>query len=157
MEGNGQSPDVADLLLERGKLTAEQWELVRRRQERLNVPPQRAVIDLAFASEEDTYRALAAAQQMEFVDLTTAPLAPVVLAQVPLKLVFHYHMVPVRSDGDLLTLAFADPPPQIELGNLGLLLSRRIQIVLTTPSAIHATIKKYFGLGAETIQKLRDE
>jgi general secretion pathway protein E/type IV pilus assembly protein PilB len=38
-----------------------------------------------------------------------------------------------------------------------LLLTKRFKIVLATPSAIHAVVKKHFGLGAETIQKLREE
>src|SRR3989441_1257673 len=33
----------------------------------------------------------------------------------------------------------------------------RLKMVLATPSSIHAVIKKHFGLGAETIQKLREE
>ena len=45
----------------------------------------------------------------------------------------------------------------MEMGNLRLLLNQRFQLVLATPSAIHAVIKKHFGLGAETIQKLREE
>src|SRR5262249_10511933 len=42
-------------------------------------------------------------------------------------------------------------------GNVRLLQGIRINIVLATPSAIHAVIKKNFGLGAETVQKLREE
>src|SRR5262249_42887133 len=42
-------------------------------------------------------------------------------------------------------------------GNVRLLQGIRINIVLATPSAIHAVIKKHYGLGAETIQKLREE
>jgi len=49
--------------------------------------------------------------------------------------------------------AFAD----VARGNLRLLLNKRFKIVLATPSAIHAVIKKQFGLGAETLQRLREE
>src|SRR5689334_21651233 len=45
----------------------------------------------------------------------------------------------------------------MEQGNLRLLLGVRFKIVLATPSAIHAVIKKHFGLGAETVQKRRQE
>jgi general secretion pathway protein E/type IV pilus assembly protein PilB len=45
----------------------------------------------------------------------------------------------------------------MEAGNLRLLLGKRFKVVLATPSSIHAVIKKHFGLGAETIQKLREE
>jgi type II secretory ATPase GspE/PulE/Tfp pilus assembly ATPase PilB-like protein len=156
------APDVAtkevgDLLLEQSKLTAKQLEQVRRRQERFRIPQHRAIAELNYASEEDTYRALATLNHLEFVNPNELRLDSGILSQVPVKLIFHYHLVPISVEGELLTLAFSDPPRQMEQGNLRLLLGKRIKIVLATPSAIHAVIKKHFGLGAETIQKLRQE
>jgi general secretion pathway protein E/type IV pilus assembly protein PilB len=149
--------EVGDLLVEEGKLTEQQLEQVRRRQRRLNLPQHRAIVDLNFASEEDTWRALAAANHLEFVDPVALDPARELLEQVPIKFIFHYHLLPVGREDDCLTLAFSEPPRQMEQGNLRLLLGKRFKTVLATPSAIHATIKKNFGLGAETIQKLRDE
>ena len=65
--------------------------------------------------------------------------------------------MPLGGDAESVTLAFSEPPGQMEQGNLRLLLNKRCKIVLATPSAIHAVIKKQFGLGAETIQRLREE
>jgi len=149
--------EVGDLLFEQGKLTEQQLEQVRRRQRRLNLPQHRAIVDLNFASEEDTWRALAAANHFEYVDPVAIDPSRGLLEQVPIKFIFHYHLIPVALEDDCITLAFTEPPRQMEQGNLRLLLGKRFKIVLATPSAIHATIKKNFGLGAETIQKLRDE
>jgi type II secretory ATPase GspE/PulE/Tfp pilus assembly ATPase PilB-like protein len=149
--------DTGDLLLDQGKLTAQQLEQVRRRQRRLNLPQHRAIVDLNFASEEDTWRALAEVNRLEFVDPTTLDLKRETLELVPIKFIFHYHLLPVGVEADSLTLAFSEPPRQMEQGNLRLLLGRRFKIVLATPSAVHAVIKKNFGLGAETIQRLREE
>ncbi len=149
--------ESGDLLLELGKLTEQQLEQVRRRQQRLNLPQHRAIVDLNFASEEDTWRALAAVNRLEFVDPFALELKRDTLELVPIKFIFHYHLLPLGIEEDCLTLAFSEPPSQIEQGNLRLLLSKRFKIVLATPSAIHAVIKKNFGLGAETIQKLREE
>lgn len=149
--------EAGDLLLEQGKLTDQQLEQVRRRQRRLNLPQHKAIVDLNFASEEDTWRALAAANRLEFVDPLGLDLKQATLELVPIKFIFHYHMLPLGLDDDCLTLAFSEPPRQMEQGNLRLLLGKRFKIMLATPSAIHAVIKKNFGLGAETIQKLRDE
>ena len=145
------------LLLERGKLTEQQLEQVRRRQRRLNLPQHRAIVDLNFASEEDTWRALAAVHHLEFADPVALDLKRKTLELLPIKFIFHYHMLPLGLEEDCLTLAFSEPPSQMEQGNLRLLLGKRFKIVLATPSAIHAVIKKNFGLGAETIQKLREE
>lgn len=152
-----EQKEVADLLFDQGKLSEQQLEQVRRRQRRLNLPQHRAIVDLNFASEEDTWRALAMANRLEFVDPIGINPTRELLEQVPIKFIFHYNMLPVGVEGDSLTLAFSEPPRQMEQGNLRLLLGKRFKIVLATPSAIHTTIKKNFGLGAETIQKLRDE
>lgn len=149
--------EAGDLLVREGKLTMKQLELVRRRQRRLKVPHHRAIIELNYASEEDTYRALAQIHHIEFADLTAVEIPREVLDLVPVKVIFHYRLLPIAQEGDLLTLAFGEPPKQMELGNLRLLLGKRLKTVLTTPSCIHAAIKKYLGLGAETIQRLRED
>jgi general secretion pathway protein E/type IV pilus assembly protein PilB len=157
MEKESAKREVGDLLFEQGKLDAKQLELVRRRQKRLDIPQHRAVIDLNCTSEEDAYRALATLHRLEFVEPAKLKLSPELLRAVPVKLIFHYHVAPVALSGDVLTLAFSEPPKQMELGNIRLLLGKRIRVVLATPSSVHATIKRHFGLGAETIQRLRSE
>src|SRR5437016_64496 len=149
--------EAGDLLLDEGKLSAQQLEQVRRRQARLNLPQHRAITDLNFASEEDTWRALATANHLEFADPAALELKRETLELVPIKFIFHYHLLPRGAEDDCLTLAFSEPPRQMEQGNLRLLLGKRFKIVLATPSSIHAVIKKNFGLGAETIQKLRED
>jgi len=149
--------EAGDILWEQGKLTEQQLEQVRRRQRRLNLPHHRAIVDLNFASEEDTYRALAQVHGLEFVDPVTLELRRDTLELVPMKFIFHYHMLPLAADADCLTVAFSEPPRQMEEGNLRLLLGKRLKTVLATPSSIRAVIKKHYGLGAETIQKLREE
>jgi general secretion pathway protein E/type IV pilus assembly protein PilB len=156
METTGREP--GDILFASGKIIASQLEQIRRRQKRLGIPQHRAVLDLNFASEEDTWRALAEANSLEFVDPVALDIQRETLDLVPLRFIFHYRLLPLGLDeGDCLTLAFSEPPRQMEQGNLRLLLGKRFKIVLASPSSIHAVIKKHFGLGAETIQKLREE
>lgn len=149
--------EPGDLLLEAGKITEQQLEQVRRRQHRLNLPQHRALVDLNLASEEDAWRALAKAHGLEFVDPLLLDLKRETLELVPIKLLFHYRLLPLGTEEDGLVLAVSEPPRPMEQGNLRLLLGKRFRIVLATPSAIHAVIKKHYGLGAETIQKLREE
>ncbi len=149
--------EAGDLLLERGKLSQQQRAQVRRRSERVGVPEHRAVVDLNFVSEEESWRALAELHHLEFIDPLALDIPRETLELVPIKFIFHYHLVPISFNNDCLTLAISEPPTQIEQGNLRLLLGKRFKLVLATPSAIHAVLKKHFGLGAETIQRLREE
>jgi type II secretory ATPase GspE/PulE/Tfp pilus assembly ATPase PilB-like protein len=152
-----KAKDVGELLVGQGKLTVQQLEVARRRQERLHVSLHRAIVDLNYASEEATYRALAEIKHLDFVDVTRATLEKSVLDLVPVKIVFHYQLIPLFLEHDLLTVAFGEPPQPLEQGNLRLQLGKRLKVVLTTPSSLHATIKKQFGLGAATVQKLRQD
>jgi general secretion pathway protein E/type IV pilus assembly protein PilB len=158
MNPETQTPqDVGDLLKAQGILSEKQLELVRRRQARLNMPQHQAVVDLNYASEEDTYRALATLNNLPFTDLSKAALDKALLEHVPLRLIFNNQLIPLTLEGDLLTVAVAELPKPIEEGNLRLLLNKRFHFVITTPSAIHAMLRKQFGLGAETIRQLREE
>ncbi len=152
-----QEREAGDLLAEQGRMTQSQLEQVRRRQKRLNLPQHKAIVDLNFASEEETWKALAAARNLEFVDPMALELKRETLDLIPIRFIFHYRMLPVGIEGDCIVLAFSEPPRQMDLGNLRLLLNKRFREVLSTPSSIHAVIKKNFGLGAETIERLREE
>ena len=157
MEATSAQKETGDLLFEQGKLTEKQLEQARRSQARMAIAQHRAIVDLNYASEEDTYRALAALNHLDFINHDQITLSSALLELVPMKLIFHYHMAPISLEGDVLTLVFGEPPRQMELGNLRLLLGKRLKVVLTTPSSMHAVLKKQFGLGAQTIQRLREE
>lgn len=149
--------DVGDVLLESGKINQKQLELARRRQARQQVPLHRAMVDLNFASEEDTHRALAQVNGLEFVDVSQISVSKEVMEMVPVKIALHFRFVPVQLESGQLTLAFSEPPVLSDLGNLRLLLGTRLRAALTTPTGVHSFIKKYYGLGAQTIQQLRSD
>ena len=98
LEATAMIKDTGDLLLEQRKLTEKQLEQVRRSQQRLGIPQHRAIVDLNYASEEDTYRALAALNHLDFIDHSHLTLTPGVLELVPVKLIFHYRLVPVSLE-----------------------------------------------------------
>lgn len=149
--------DVGDLLLETGSITPSQLEQAKVLQRRKNLPQHRAILELNLSPEDTTYRALAKIHGMEYADLASLEINRSTIDLVPSKLVFHYRMVPISIEGETLTLAFGELPRQLEQGNLRLLLGKQIRIVLATPSSIQSLLRKHFGLGAETVQKLRDD
>ncbi len=152
-----QVRDVGTVLLEAGTISEKQLDLARRRHTRQQVPLHRAIVDLNFASEEDTHRALAEVNGMEFVDLGSATASDDLLKMVPVKIALHFRFAPVAFEDGQLTVAFSEPPVLSDMGNLRLLLGKRLRAAIATPSGIHAFIKKHYGLGAQTIQQLRSD
>ena len=154
-QSNGEK-DLVDRLVERGRLTPEQAELVRRREQRLKIPQYRAILDLNLASEEEVYRELAQMHRIPFLDLCNYEFPPGLPNEeiFPTRLIHHHQLLPVRLTDETITVAFIDPPKQTDLNNLRLILNRRIEPALTTPSCYRAVIRRLFGLGAETILRL---
>lgn len=149
--------DVADMLLAHGLLTEEGLEKARSLQLRRKMSCARAILELGLAGEEDTIRALAESEHLEYLELEDYQPNDKLLKSVPVKLVFHYQLLPVRVEDDQITLAFSDLPSSIELGNLRLILGKRIQVALAIPSRLQSEIKRCFGLGADTVEQLRSD
>jgi type II secretory ATPase GspE/PulE/Tfp pilus assembly ATPase PilB-like protein len=151
-------PDPATEALQRHGLVDErQLELARRRAELQGLPLHRAVVDLGFAGEAATYRAAAEAFGLEFVPLEEVTVPRLVLDRVPSNLALEHRFAPLAVEDGLLTAAFAEPPSPAELGRLRLLLGLRVRPQLSGPTALRDFVRRHYGLGADTIQRLRPE
>ncbi len=157
MDAKPQKREVGDLLLEQGRISEKDLELVRRRQLRLQVPQHSAILFHHLATEEDTYRALAALHHLDFVDVASYAFPPDIFGEVPVKIMFSQRLVPIAKEGEVLALAFSEPPRQTELANLRLLLGKKFRVVLTTPSGVRSVLVRKYGLGADTIQRLQED
>ena len=146
-----------EALQRHGLIDERQLELARRRAELQGLPLHRAVVDLGFAGEADTYRAAAEAFGLEFVRLEDVTVSRVVLDRVPANLALEHRFAPLAVEDGLLIAAFAEPPSPAELGRLRLLLGLRVRARLSGPAALRDFVRRHYGLGADTIQRLGPE
>jgi type II secretory ATPase GspE/PulE/Tfp pilus assembly ATPase PilB-like protein len=153
---SNQIRDIGEVLLSRNVITEEQLQMIRGHQAKSAIATHRLILDLNLASEKDTLESLASIHSVDFKDLTGFVIPQKILEAIPLKLIFHYRFIPLELTPDTVTMAYGDLPSGLEIANLRLLLKRDIRFALTTPSQIEAIIKSQFGLGAETVQKLRE-
>ena len=80
------------------------------------------------------------------------------MSQVPIRLVHRYNLIPVERKGEVLRVATADPLNYHALDDLRLMLKLEIEPMLAPSDDIRAAIKKYYGIGADTVDSmLHDE
>ena len=149
-------PNIGEILRSKGILNEEHLQILRGHPNRRQLPVHRLILDLNLASEQDTLQALAKVHGVEFQDLEDFAIPEALLESVPLKLIFHYRFLPLAVSADEITIACGDVPSSLELAHFRFLLKREVRFLLTTPSRINAVIKSQFGLGAETVEKLRE-
>jgi general secretion pathway protein E/type IV pilus assembly protein PilB len=117
----------------------------------------RAVVDLGLVGEEPAYRAAAEAHGLEFVSLAEVLVAPEVMERVSANLALEHRFAPLAVEEGVLLAAFAEPPSLAELGRLLLLLGLRVRARLCGPTALRDFVRRHYGLGADTIQRLRSD
>lgn len=153
----GASGQLVDSLVEKGVLSEDQADQIRRRVRRTGVPITQAILNLGYVSEEQVYRTLADNAGLDFVDLSEIKPNDAAVEQTPAKVAFHYKMIPIERTRSALRAAFANPPGIRDRENLRLLLGVRIEPVIATPSSVRQMLKTVYGLGAETVLQIRQD
>jgi len=94
-----------------------------------------------------------------FIQLEDAEIQSEAIAKIPLKLALHYQVMPVKAHNSTLTVAVPNPQDVRVLDEIRLALQQRytIEPVLATQDDILRAVKKHYGVGAETINKILTE
>ncbi len=109
-------------------------------------------------SEEVFLRALAEAMKVPFVRLAEVSPAPEVLEMLPAKAVYQYQVLPLEAEGGVLRVVTRDPfraglTEALRLASGG----RRIRFALALQSDLEKAIKRLYGVGGETIERMLDD
>ena len=117
------------------------------------------LIEQGFASQRQVYKALERQLGVEYVDLVGLEIPKEMVQLVPRSLAKKYNVVPVRSAGETLSLAMADPLNFVATEAIHMATRKKIVAMLATPEAITRTINDVYGsVSAEkALQDLKND
>jgi len=115
------------------------------------------LIRRGLCTEADVLGALADQLGLRFVDLGKTEPDRSAIEAVSAKLANHYNVFPVEATEDSILVALNDPFNMHALDDLRLALHRDVEAALAPAAEIAKAIKKYYGIGADTIQALEQE
>ena len=110
-----------------------------------------------YAREEEFLEALGKALRLPFVQLGGMEIGDEVLEKLPTKAVFQYNVVPVSCENGVLLVASSDPLNAGLVDALRLAAGTRVRLALATSSDIAKTAKKFYGVGAETVDRMMQD
>jgi type II secretion system protein E len=105
-------------------------------------------------SEEKLLEALARVLHLSFTRITDKEIDAAVRERVPTKVVFQHNVMPMRADNGTLVVAANDPFNLPMLESIRLVAQCRVQLELCTEADIAKALKRYYGVGAETLDEL---
>src|SRR5438128_4160804 len=104
-----QHRTLEQLLLEQGRITADDLRKVKRLQQERGERLERLLLDLGFISEDDLLPLLSTYLGVEAVHRRDFPQVPVPLGSLNVKFLKHAKVLPLGQTNGTLTVAMADP------------------------------------------------
>ncbi len=145
---------IGEILVQKGIITVEQLEGGLLEQKKNGDSICTALVKLGFASEESIFSALSGQLGIPYVNLKEKVLDPAVIKRISAKFAAHYKIIPVDCEDETLVVAMADPLDVRTLDDLRLVLGMEVKGVLASELEITAAIRTYYGVGAETLEKI---
>ena len=119
-------------------------------------PPARAFA-VSGISEESLLRFLSRELGFPFVELEGRTFSKEFLSQFPARLLLDRHIMPVESETGELLAATSDPFDTSAVDELCLATGHDFQVALAPLAEIDRCIKRYLGVGADTVQSMISE
>jgi type II secretion system protein E len=145
---------IGQVLIEEGIITPQQLERGLREQKKTNEFICTTLIKLGFAPEEKIFAILSAHLKIPYLKIKNLDIEPLIIQKVPARFASHYKIIPVDFKDNVLTIAMTDPLDVRTLDDVGLLLGLEVKGVLASEPEILEAIRKYYGVGAETIERM---
>ncbi len=145
---------IEDTLIKRNLISPERLHEAQEEHKKSGLPIGQILLQKGYVREEDLARALADQFKIPFIRFGKFLVAKDVIEKIPAKLAVHYKTVPIKFADNTLTIAISDLQNIRVLDDIRVALKSkyRIEAVLATETEILNSIKKYYGLGAETVE-----
>lgn len=145
---------IGQILISEGIITPEQLEAGLEEQKKTGEFICTVLARMGFAPEERVFNILSRQLRIPYLKLRDKQIELSVIRRVPAKFASHYKIIPVELSGNILTIAMADPRDIRTLDDIRLLLGLEVKPVLASEFEINDAIRKYYGVGAETLEKI---
>lgn len=103
------------------------------------------LVSEGFITEKVLVEALGARLKIPYVDLDDIRISPEVTSLLPESIARKYNVIPIESDGKILTIASFDPMNFYAVDDVRIATNLEIKVVLSTGTQIREAIDSYYG------------
>ncbi|MBU1869851.1 MAG: Flp pilus assembly complex ATPase component TadA, partial [Candidatus Omnitrophica bacterium] len=148
---------IGDLLIKEGIITPRQLEIGLIEQKKTKDFICTTLVKLGFATEDKVFSLLSRQLNLPYVKIKDKDIEQLIIQKVPAKFASHYKIIPIDYKDNTLVIAMTDPLDIRTLDDIRLLLGIEVKGVLASEEEIREAIRKYYGVGAETLEKMVSE
>jgi len=145
---------LSEALIEKGLITQQDLEPVLKETEASGRGLQQTLVSRGIFFEKDILNILADKLKLKFLDLKEISIDKSVIDKVPVKIASYYKFIPVEIENTTLIIAVSSPLDIKRQDEIRTQLGYNIEIALACENDILEGLKKYYGLAAETLEKI---
>ena len=145
---------IGQILIDEELITLEQLEAGLERQVKTREFICTALIKLGLVDKNKVFDSLSRQLNIPYINLKSTDISAQAISRVSAKFASHYKIVPVSFEDNILTVAMTDPADIRVLDDLGLVLGCQVKAVLAYEEDLIEAMKKFYGIGAETLEKM---
>ncbi|PIU42112.1 MAG: type II secretion system protein GspE [Candidatus Omnitrophica bacterium CG07_land_8_20_14_0_80_42_15] len=145
---------LGEMLVDSKLIATDQLKEAIQEQKKTHESLDKILLKLGFLTEEKLMPVLAKYLNVKYTKIKELKIDPSVIKRVSAKFACHYKLMPIKEKGNTLIVAVTDPTDIHTLDDLKLLLSCDIEPVLAGEIDILEAIRTYYGVGADTIEKM---
>ncbi|MBO5905031.1 MAG: type II/IV secretion system protein [Kiritimatiellae bacterium] len=116
-----------------------------------------AAIKFGGHREIEVLAGVGSALGLEIIDLEHNQPTAEALTKIPASAVYQYNVLPYRCDGQSMTIVASDPFDTTPIDSLRLIANCPIKMALATKEEVEKAVKKYYGVGADAIEKMIED
>ncbi|MEW5895351.1 MAG: GspE/PulE family protein [Candidatus Omnitrophota bacterium] len=154
---SGQNHLLGQRLFESGIVSLEELDLALEEQKQSRKLLGVILLEKGFVKEEELFFSLLAEHiRCGYVNLKNVVIPPEIILKIPAQFATHYKAIPVSLENKTLTVATPNPFDQSLREGIQIMWTGRIRLVMASEQGVNAAIRKYYGLGAETIDAMME-
>ena len=148
---------LTGLLKRTGLLSEAQITALLQHAQQNDISITRSALAQGFTTEEAFLESLASVLHIPFLRLGTMSIDAAILEKLPTRAVFQYNVIPYAIENGALMVATNDPFDGGLVDALRLASGMRVKLALALLNDIGNATKKFYGVGADTMEKLMQE
>lgn len=137
---------IGDLLVEAGLISAEQLQQALREQKELNMRLGDVLITRHYITEQQLIEVLELQLGIPHIQLYRQKIDMKVINIMPQRLAEQHQVLPIRTEGNKLVVAMADPLDYYAIDELRMTTGYRIEPTIASKDELSRAIQRYYGL-----------
>ncbi|MBU1124683.1 MAG: Flp pilus assembly complex ATPase component TadA, partial [Candidatus Omnitrophica bacterium] len=143
---------LSDILLERNLISQKELEPILKETDNSKESLQQLLVKKGLFFEKDILTILADKLKVSYVSLKETVIEKSVVERVPLKVAQYYKFIPLKIRDKVLVIAVSSPFDIKTLDEIRMQVGLDIEMALASAIEVAECLKKYYGLGADTLE-----